>query len=49
MNDDPVIGPCWPRGAFYCQHCDDYTWPTMLGLLTIISDAIAAAPWWGDR
>jgi hypothetical protein len=22
-------------------------WPTMLGLLTIISDAIAAAPWWG--
>jgi hypothetical protein len=23
-------------------------WPIMLGLLTIISDAIAAAPWWGD-
>jgi hypothetical protein len=25
-----------------------HAWPTMLGLLTIISDAIAAAPWWGD-
>jgi hypothetical protein len=48
MNDDPVICPRWPRGAFYCQHCVDYTWPTMLGLLTIISDALAAAPWWGD-
>jgi hypothetical protein len=23
-------------------------WPTMLGLLTIIGDAIAAAPWWGN-
>jgi hypothetical protein len=25
-----------------------HAWPTMLGLLTIIGDAIAAAPWWGD-
>ena len=25
-----------------------HAWPTMLGLLTIISDAIAAAPWWGS-
>jgi hypothetical protein len=25
-----------------------HAWPTMLGLLTIISDAIAAAPWLGD-
>jgi hypothetical protein len=25
-----------------------HAWPTMLGLMCIISDAIAAAPWWGS-
>ena len=47
MND-PVIDLRGLRGAIYCHHRDDYSWPTMLGLLTIISDAIAAAPWWGS-
>jgi hypothetical protein len=49
----------YPKGFHYPNHVFDTTthlhalptrdrWPTMLGLLTIISDAIAAAPWWGD-
>jgi hypothetical protein len=36
-----TTGPCY-------IHPTPDAWPTMLGLLTIISDAIAAAPWWGD-
>jgi hypothetical protein len=37
-----------PFHDYYIGHCWPASWPTMLGLLTIISDAIAAAPWWGD-
>jgi hypothetical protein len=53
MNDDPMYrGPILDLYTMddhlYCYLPSDITWPTMLGLLTIISDAIAASPWWGD-
>jgi len=53
MNDDPMYrGPILNLYTIddhiYCYLPSDIAWPTMLGLLTIISDAIAAAPWWGD-
>jgi hypothetical protein len=38
------VDGCWLAERTPASH----HWPTMLGLLTIISDALAAAPWWGN-
>ena len=48
MNDEAVIHLRTARSNYIAREHNEFSWPTMLGLLTIISDAIAAAPWWGD-